>query len=225
MFFVNIKNDYVLGDKYSESSTCECKTQPTRKTLIIRYLTFADLPIFPINFKSTHLCTSCGCVYSPIPKINSNDWRNNKFNLASKFSGWLIILLAMYIVGNFIAEINPDDTGFRHEPRVGDLVFINYHLMSRKDRYFSHPYIIAKITGLDAENNEVNATLLKWSNSTESGVIKDYLSQQDKYDSNFSFPITFDSSALDNKSLVFGMRRRNFDGEFNSLQKRLKFTD
>jgi len=140
------------------------------------------------------------------------------------FSGLPILILIYAAFNYFEQRLNPDDSQYRQQPKIGDIVFLNYYQLSGEANQILRPYRMAKISAISPEENTVKLNLGIWSYGDQHTVTKEFFTRRDSHLSYYGGKkLSLSFSVLMDEKLVWKMRRREFFVDIEQHQNSTRF--
>lgn len=210
------------GEKRQGEIRCKCGNQHFWHTTVQRSLKLSIFALLPLKDGALLKCTKCQREY---PAQQQNNTHFSQLNLSQRLpqvAGWPFLVLIGLMLTVFYRSVNPDDSQYRVAPKVGDIYFVDYHQITKQERYAGHPYRIARLVAVSDEELELKVS--SWSHSKKWGVITDFSTQMYAYKSNYmanTITLAFDS--LRRHDEVFSIRRKFNNVDVEKKQKRTEF--
>lgn len=224
MFFFDCHHAVISGPILEGQKSCKCGSKHYKVISKLSYMCLESLSLFPYRISYFRQCIHCRRSIG-INKYSQTDLPSfSKGAIATKFSGWLAFLVVCLAVIVLKRSINPDDSLYRHAPKVGDIYFVDYYHLSKKPNYFRHPYTMLKVLSYTQEIGLIKAKVMGWTHSHKRGVYKDYFSQKYKYASYFGEEnLSIRVKELKNKNVIFSIRRPKFNVDLEKHQQTITF--
>jgi len=179
----------------------------------VHYLTFLGLALAPV-YSIKEFRNADGKKVAISNRTFPNLRQLLKFHriqLLSMFSGLPILLLVFASFCYVERRLNPDDHAFRQAPKIDDIVFLNYYLISKDADQILMPYRMAKIFHISSKDKSVYVSLSTLSYGDKHTVTKEFFIRRDSHLSYYGGRrLKLSPATLMDKNLVWKIRRREF---------------
>lgn len=219
---ISVEKSLYYGEKQTHVRQCKCGSHQFWHATLMHTLKISIFSILPLRDQVILKCSKCQREY-PSAQSDRQKFVRPGFNTRmTQFMGWPFIVVIGLLISTFYQSINPDDTLYRVQPKVGDIYFVDYYQITKDYRHATHPYRIAKLVSFS--DNELELKVSSWSHSKKWGVLSDFSTQMYAYKSNYiADPVTLDWQVLHSSDEVFSIRRKRSYVDVEETQKRTEF--
>lgn len=182
---------------------CKCG-QHADEVVAAKYVTFLSLPLFLYQKRVAFKCYRCFRL--TITSTQAQLPASTESTLPLMF-GWLVFSAICMMCVLTYQVIFPNDTAFRHSPKVNDLYILDAYQLTHNDEYVRYPYLLGKVESI--ENNVISINLSKWHYRKEMAVIRDLLTRKEQLNSYYQpDSINMNIASLRSDDIVKSVRRR-----------------
>lgn len=174
MFF-ELKEKIIKGNR-SQAHQCPCcKKQSSYLVTSMQYLSLSFFSLFPTKVQYGFQCTSC-------QRITYRDMSNEKHlfpmvesnHVLNSFSGLALIAGLLLIVQGFASLTDSHEQSVRVQPKVGDILFVDYANYAGGTTKNQLPLRMAKVVRIEPESDTVVISFGNFTYGNDKSIERDF---------------------------------------------------